>query len=54
MKALKGVGDEAYDKGSYELNIPDATEIEIDARKGDWLCVAELTERMGLPGIACW
>jgi hypothetical protein len=50
LKALKGVGDEAYDKGSYESNIPDATEIEIYARKGDWLCVAELHRTNGVAG----
>jgi hypothetical protein len=50
MKALKGVGDEAYDKGVAESNIPNATEIEIYARKGDWLCVAELHRTNGAAG----
>jgi hypothetical protein len=50
MKALKGVGDEAYDKGVNESNIPNTTETEIYARKGDWLCVAELHRTNGTAG----
>ena len=50
LKAMKGVGDEAYDKGSSESNIPNTTEIEIYARKGDWLCVAEVHRANGEAG----
>jgi hypothetical protein len=49
-RQLKGVGDEAFDRGSSDSNIPDATEIEVYARKGDWICIASLHRTNGAPG----
>ena len=47
--ALPGVGDDAVSFGTVESNIPDAKEINIMARKGDWICQAELIHKNG-PG----
>jgi hypothetical protein len=49
-KPLQGVGDEAADFGSKASNIPDATEIGIIARKGDWVCQASLHRKNGTAG----
>ncbi len=44
---LPGVGDDAVSFGTVESNIPDAKEINIMARKGDWVCEAELIHKNG-------
>jgi hypothetical protein len=49
-RPLKGVGDEAFDWGSSDSNIPDATEVDVYARKGDWICIAALHRTKGAPG----
>jgi hypothetical protein len=41
-KPLPGVGDEAYNFGSMDSNIPDATETDIIARKGALTCIVQL------------
>jgi hypothetical protein len=51
-KPFPGVGDEAFDFGQSDSNIPDAQQYEIRARKGDLLCTAELHRSNGAPGEA--
>jgi hypothetical protein len=47
---LPGVGDEAVSFGTVDSNIPDAKEINIMARKGEWVCRAELIHKNGQVG----
>ena len=49
-KPLPGVGDEAISFASVDSNIPDAKEIDIIARKGDWVCQANLIHKNGKTG----
>lgn len=49
-QSLPGVGDEAVSYPSADSNIPDAREIRVMARKGDWVCDAELIHKNGAAG----
>jgi hypothetical protein len=51
-KPLPGVGDEAISLATVDSNIPDAKEIDILARKGDWVCQANLIHKNGPSGDA--
>lgn len=42
-KPLVGVGDEAYDFGNEDSNMPNAKDQEVMARKGAVICIATLT-----------
>jgi hypothetical protein len=47
---LPAVGDEAVSFGTVDSNIPDAKEINIMSRKGEWVCQAELIHKNGQVG----
>jgi hypothetical protein len=49
-KPLGGVGDEAFDMGTQESNVPGATETNIYARKGAMTCNVSLIRHNGEPG----
>ena len=49
-KPLPGVGDDAISFATADSNIPDAKEIDIIARKGDWVCQANLIHKNGATG----
>lgn len=49
-KPLPGVGDEAADLGTHDSNVPNATETEVYARKGDLICMASLHRSKGPAG----
>lgn len=51
-KPLPGVGDDAISFATADSNIPDAKEIDILARKGDWVCQANLIHKNGKAGDA--
>lgn len=49
-KKMPGIGDEAYDLGNTASNIPNATETDVYARKGNTICVVELHRTNGPAG----
>ncbi len=51
-KPFPSVGDEAFDFGQSDSNIPDAQQYEVRARKGGLLCYAELHRSNGAAGDA--
>jgi len=44
---VPGVGDAAASTGTIDSNIPGGKEIDVYARKGDWICIAELIHKPG-------
>ncbi|MEP6483979.1 MAG: hypothetical protein ABJB01_05975 [Rudaea sp.] len=47
---LPGVGDEAISEPTTDSNVPNAKELAIVARKGDWVCEASLIHKNGVAG----
>jgi hypothetical protein len=46
-KPVAGIGDAAVSSGTIDSNIPGSKEINVYARKGDWVCIAELIHKPG-------
>ena len=46
-KPVPGIGDGAMTSGTIDSNIPGGKEIDLYARKGDWVCIAELIHMPG-------